>query len=46
MLTAAVVEFVNECYLPGRTRDELRVPEISPLYADLHDLPPALFTVG
>jgi acetyl esterase/lipase len=23
-----------------------RAPSISPLYADLHDLPPALFTVG
>ena len=41
-----VAGFVNECYAPGRTGDELRVPEISPLFADLHDLPPALFTVG
>ena len=32
--------FVHECYLPGRTRDEARVPEISPLYADLQR-PPA-----
>ena len=38
--------FLNECYLPGRTPDEARAPEISPLYADLDDLPPALFTVG
>jgi acetyl esterase len=38
--------FVHECYLPGRTADDARAPEISPLYADLHDLPPALFTVG
>lgn len=35
-----------ECYLPGRTREELRTATYSPLYADLHDLPPALFTVG
>ena len=38
--------FVHGCYLPEHTPDEARVPEISPLYADLHDLPPALFTVG
>jgi acetyl esterase len=38
--------FVHECYLPGRTPEDARVPEISPLYADLRDLPPALFTVG
>ena len=38
--------FLHECYLPDHTPEEARVPEISPLYADLRDLPPALFTVG
>jgi acetyl esterase len=38
--------FVHGCYLPDHTREEARIPEISPLYADLQDLPPALFTVG
>jgi acetyl esterase len=38
--------FVHECYLPDHTPAEARIPAISPLYADLHDLPPALFTVG
>jgi acetyl esterase/lipase len=33
-------------YLPGRTVDEARDPAVSPLWADLHDLPPALLTVG
>ena len=33
-------------YLPGRTAEEARDPVISPLWADLHDLPPALLTVG
>jgi acetyl esterase/lipase len=37
---------MREAYVPGRTPEELRSPTISPLYADLHDLPPALFTVG
>jgi acetyl esterase/lipase len=33
-------------YLPGRTLEELRDPAISPLWAELHDLPPCLLTVG
>lgn len=39
-------EFVLECYVPGRAPFDCRERAISPLYADLHDLPPALFTVG
>jgi acetyl esterase len=31
---------------PGLDAEALRDPDISPLYADLHDLPPAHFTVG
>ena len=38
--------WVLENYLPGRTAQGARAPDCSPLYADLHDLPPALFTVG
>ena len=33
-------------YLPGRTPEECRDPEVSPLWAELHELPPALLTVG
>jgi acetyl esterase len=33
-------------YLPGLTREEARQAAISPLWADLHDLPPCLVTVG
>jgi acetyl esterase len=36
----------REHYLPGRTAEEARDPAISPLWADLRDLPPALLTVG
>jgi len=36
----------RDLYLPGRSAEERRAPEISPLYADLDGLPPALFTVG
>jgi acetyl esterase/lipase len=37
---------MREAYVPGRSVEELRVPSISPLYADLRGMPPALFTVG
>jgi acetyl esterase len=33
-------------YLPGRTNEAARDPAVSPLWADLRDLPPALLTVG
>jgi len=46
ILTDGLFEFVNECFLPGLAPDECRVASISPLYADLQDMPPALFTVG
>lgn len=46
VLDPALFAFVLECYLPGRTAEMARVSEVSPLYAHLHDLPPALFTVG
>jgi acetyl esterase/lipase len=33
-------------FLPDRSKEEARVPAISPLWAELHDLPPCLLTVG
>jgi acetyl esterase/lipase len=36
----------RDMYAPGRTLDELRDPALSPLWAELHDLPPAILTVG
>ena len=33
-------------YLPNRTLEELRDPAVSPMWAELHDLPPAILTVG
>jgi acetyl esterase len=46
ILTADPSRFINQCFLPGLSPEECRAPSISPLYADLHGLPPALFTVG
>jgi acetyl esterase/lipase len=37
---------IEELYLPGLSPEARLDPDISPLHADLHDLPPALFTVG
>jgi acetyl esterase len=38
--------FMVEQFLPGTTRDDRRSPDISPLFAELSDMPRALFTVG
>jgi acetyl esterase len=46
MLDPEGISFFADCYLPGRTDDERRSPAISPAFADLHGLPPALMTVG
>lgn len=46
VLSTPIIEWFSEQYLPGVSAEERRDPEISPLYADLAGLPPALFTVG
>ena len=46
ILDPAEIEFVTECYLPGRTDEERRDPAISPAYADLRGLPPMFLSVG
>jgi len=35
-----------DLFLPGRSPEQRRDPDVSPLYADLRDLPAALFSVG
>jgi acetyl esterase/lipase len=46
ILSVAQIEFFTELFTPGMTPEQRRDPDISPLYADLHDLVPAQFTVG
>jgi acetyl esterase len=46
ILTTELIEYFIELFTPGRSPEERRDPDVSPLYADLHDLPPALFTAG
>jgi acetyl esterase/lipase len=40
------IEKFSEAFLPGLSWTEKRAPHISPLYADLRGLCPALFTIG
>jgi acetyl esterase/lipase len=46
ILNGAVMDWFTDNFLPGLDGEQRRVPDISPLYADLTDLTPALFSVG
>jgi len=43
ILTTRLMQWFNENYVPSGNYND---PDISPLYADLSGMPPALFTVG
>jgi acetyl esterase/lipase len=46
VLSTPIVHWFGNNFLPGAGFEQRRDPDISPLYARLHDMPPALFTVG
>ena len=46
LLDRAYLEASRPLVFPGRGPEELRAPDVSPLYADLRGMPPALFTIG
>jgi len=46
VLTDSGMRWFTDNFLPGLDPEQCRDPEISPLFADLGGLPPALFTVG
>ncbi|MBW1780380.1 MAG: alpha/beta hydrolase [Deltaproteobacteria bacterium] len=43
ILSTPIIEWFHDHYVPVEKRDD---PDVSPLFADLCDMPPALFTVG
>jgi acetyl esterase/lipase len=46
VLSTPIIEFFSDCFTPALSREDRRTPQISPLYAELRGMPPALFTVG
>ena len=46
ILSTPILHHFGDMFLPGLGEEARRDPDISPLYADLRDMPPALFTVG
>jgi acetyl esterase/lipase len=46
LLTVEQIQYFAELFTPDMSPEDRRDPGVSPLYADLHGLPPALFTVG
>ena len=46
VLSTPIMAWFYDCFLPGTSTDDRRSADISPLYADLAGLGPALFTVG
>jgi acetyl esterase/lipase len=46
ILAPAMMASATEMFLPGHSPDDLHAPDLSPLYADLSGMPPALFSVG
>lgn len=46
ILSGPIMRWFGDQFLPRRDREARRDPDISPLFASLHDLPPAIFTIG
>lgn len=46
VLSTPIMAWFYDCFLPGMPLADRRSADVSPLYADLTGLPPALFTVG
>jgi acetyl esterase/lipase len=46
ILSTPIIQWFADQFLPGLGPEERRDPDISPLYADLSGMPPAIFTVG
>jgi len=46
VLSLPIIESFNNSFLPKLSHEDRRSPTISPLFADLRGMPPALFTIG
>jgi acetyl esterase/lipase len=46
VLSTPIIAWFADQFLPRHNPEQRRDPDISPLYADLSDMPPAIFTVG
>lgn len=46
VLSRPLIDYFGGSFAPGLSLEQRRAPEISPLFADLRGLVPALFTVG
>jgi acetyl esterase/lipase len=46
VLSTPIIAWFADQFVPGFGREQRRDPDISPLYADLSRMPPAIFTVG
>ncbi|MFL5824469.1 MAG: alpha/beta hydrolase [Solirubrobacteraceae bacterium] len=46
VLSGPILTWFADQFVPAHDREQRRDPDISPLFADLSDMPPAIFTVG
>lgn len=46
VLSTPIIKWFSDNFLPGHDAEQRRQPDISPLYANLTGMPPAIFTVG
>ena len=46
VLSGPIMAWFSDQFVPGRDREQRRDPDISPLFAELSDMPPAIFTCG
>lgn len=46
VLSGPIITWFGDQFLPDHDLEQRRDPDISPLFAELSDLPPAIFTIG
>jgi acetyl esterase len=46
VLSGPIMAWFSDQFVPGRDREQRRDPDISPLFAELSRMPPAIFTCG